>query len=278
LAAHAGGPRNVRVNMHVTIRGDGPDLVLLHGWALNSACWDAFATRLADRYRVHAIDLPGHGRSVWSTECTGIDGLVLAIRRHVPAGAFVVGWSLGGMVALRLAQLASSAVARLVLLATTPRFTAGADWHPGMPVAEFEQFAQRVTHDHDRTVGEFLSLQVRGEAQPQTVLRQLKRSLNAGGRAQAVALDAGLEILRTTDLRRALPAIEQPALVIAGTYDRLTRLEAARFLARSLANGRLTAIDRAGHAMFLSHPDQVLDAVETFLSPVQSAAAHGMQR
>ena len=266
------------MNVHVTTMGDGPDLVLLHGWGLNSACWGSFAPALAERYRVRTIDLPGHGRSAWNAECAGVDGLVLAIRRHVPEGATVAGWSLGGMVALRLAQVAGSAVSRLVLLATTPRFIASADWRFGMSFEEFERFRQRVETDHHRTVNEFLSLQVRGEAQPCTMLRQLKRSLAAGGRAQPAALDHGLEILGTTDLRRTLPDIRQPALVIAGTYDRLTHPEAARFLAKSLASGRFVAVDRAGHAAFLSHGPQVLDAVHGFLAPASTPAVAGRRQ
>ena len=142
-----------------------------------------------------------------------------------------------------------------------------------MSIAEFEQFVQRVAADHQRTVNEFLSLQVRGEAQPYAVLRQLKRNLAAGGHAQPAALDHGLEVLRSTDLRPALPDIRQPTLVIAGGYDRLTRPEAARSLGRSLPNGRCIEIDRAGHAFFLSHGRQVRDAVHGFLGLASRPAA-----
>lgn len=49
-------------------RGSGPAVVLLHGWGLNVRVWDGLAAALSDRFRVIAVDLPGHGRSTWLPE------------------------------------------------------------------------------------------------------------------------------------------------------------------------------------------------------------------
>ena len=51
------------MSLHVDRSGSGADLVLLHGWGLHSGAWDEVAPLLARRFRVHAIDLPGHGLS-----------------------------------------------------------------------------------------------------------------------------------------------------------------------------------------------------------------------
>ena len=50
---------------YVDIRGDGPDLVLLHGWALHGGMWGPWIDELARHARLHLVDLPGHGRSPW---------------------------------------------------------------------------------------------------------------------------------------------------------------------------------------------------------------------
>ncbi len=52
-------------SLHVEIRGAGPDLVLLHGWALHGGMWGPWIDELSRRARLHLIDLPGHGRSAW---------------------------------------------------------------------------------------------------------------------------------------------------------------------------------------------------------------------
>ena len=51
------------MSLQVERRGDGPDLVLLHGWGMHGGVWDELVPRLAARFRVHVPDLPGHGRS-----------------------------------------------------------------------------------------------------------------------------------------------------------------------------------------------------------------------
>jgi len=52
--------------LYVEQRGQGPDLVLLHGWGLNLRVWDTLTDELASGFRVIAVDLPGHGRSDWN--------------------------------------------------------------------------------------------------------------------------------------------------------------------------------------------------------------------
>ncbi|HEY0722138.1 MAG TPA: alpha/beta fold hydrolase, partial [Gammaproteobacteria bacterium] len=50
--------------LHIEVRGTGPDLVLLHGWGLHGGLFRSLADRLAPHFRLHLVDLPGHGRSV----------------------------------------------------------------------------------------------------------------------------------------------------------------------------------------------------------------------
>jgi len=50
-------------DLYVETRGQGPDLVLLHGWGLNLRVWDSLAGVLENSFRIIAVDLPGHGRS-----------------------------------------------------------------------------------------------------------------------------------------------------------------------------------------------------------------------
>ncbi|HEY0179955.1 MAG TPA: alpha/beta fold hydrolase, partial [Dokdonella sp.] len=84
--------------MHVDVHGDGPDLVLIHGWAMHGGVFAPLVERLAPRFRVHAVDLPGHGRGRGEARLDLAD----AARRIAGATprALWVGWSLGGLVAL----------------------------------------------------------------------------------------------------------------------------------------------------------------------------------
>lgn len=255
------------MSLHVDIAGQGTDLVLLHGWAMHSGVFRDIADLLSARHRVHRIDLPGHGRSGRGECMIDLQRVADAIAPHVPTDAVIVGWSLGGLVALKLAQRYT--VRGLVLVSTTPRFVADDNWTHGMAPKVFAQFFARLQPNMSATVDDFLQLQVRGDSNAATTLASLKKSLLQHP-ADPHALQLGLEILRDADERTALPTIHAPALVVAGEYDRITHPNACEYLARHLPRARYCLIRRAGHAAFISHREQFLSEVQSFLSGIES--------
>jgi malonyl-CoA O-methyltransferase len=259
--------------LYVETRGAGPDLVLLHGWALHGGSWGPWLDGLAARHRLHLVDLPGHGRSPWPDQAHSLHELARAVSPSVPAGAAILGWSLGGLVALELARQRGADVAALVLLATTPRFLVQHDWPSGMEPATLQGFAAGLAGDYRRTIANFLALQTWGDEHATAALRSLRASLATHGEPDPRALRAGLEILREADLRDALSQVVAPALVIAGEHDRITPAAASRALAARLPSARYREIAKAGHAPFLSHGDEVLREVEGFLSSLRRPSA-----
>ena len=251
--------------LHVEILGSGADVVLLHGWALHGGMWGPWLEQLAQHARLHLVDLPGHGHSRWDDDIADLAGLAKQVFPAVPRGATVLGWSLGGMVALELARRHPQHLGALVLLATTPRFVAGDGWAHGMRRDVLEGFARGLVADYRGTVRNFLALQTLGDENATQALRTLRGRLATHGEPDAAALRTGLDILRRVDLRDALPRLSQPALVVAGERDRLTPPEAGRELAMQLPSARFHLVERAGHAPFLSHPDEVLREVVPFL-------------
>ena len=153
--------------LYTEVRGSGPALVLLHGWGLNLRVWDGLTAALCDRFRIIAVDLPGHGRSVWVPERSSLAeqaAQIAATVGAITAEYSLLGWSLGGQMALQLAATADQAPDRLVLIAATPRLTAGPDWPHGPPPERLAAQAQGLETDYRRTVSDFLELQVRGSA------------------------------------------------------------------------------------------------------------------
>jgi pimeloyl-[acyl-carrier protein] methyl ester esterase len=178
----------------------------------------------------------------------------------------VLGWSLGGMVALELARHHGRHLRALLLVATTPKFLAGPDWEHGLPATVLDEFTRGLARDYRRTVQDFLVLQTRGDERALETLRALRGKLMTHGEPDARALASGLEILRHADLRDDLPRIVTPALVVAGEHDRLTPPGAGRELASRLPSARIRLVERSGHAPFLSHAGVVLDEVRGFLA------------
>lgn len=253
------------MTLHIKISGEGPDLVLLHGWAMHGGVFAEIASALSIHYRVHRIDLPGHGRSTPMVRLNELDALAGALAPHVPTDAIVIGWSLGGLVSLKLAQ--QQMLRALVLVSTTPRFVVGENWPHGMAPKVFAQFFSHLQQNLNNTVEDFLRLQVRGDSDAAATFAALKASLLQHP-ADPATLQLGLELLRDADERGSLSNIHVPTLVMAGEYDRITHPRASEYLAGQIPQARYRLIKRAGHAAFISHREQFLSEVQNFLSSI----------
>ena len=250
--------------------GEAGDLVLLHGWSLNLRVWDGLTRMLAPRFRVIAIDLPGHGRSDWDPRA--VTPAAQAWRVHETLAPLterytLLGWSLGGQLALDLAAALPASVERLALIATTPKFLKSPTWRCGTPRPLLARLIHRLHSEGEPAVSDFLALIVRGST-PGTAVRvraKLRAALRTHGAACPEALSAGLARLRDGDLRPALRRVRAPALVVAGERDHVIRPTAVRALAHALPAARYAEIAGAAHAPFLSHPVQFLRQLNGFL-------------
>ncbi len=253
------------MSLHVASRGSGADLVLLHGWGMHGGVWEGVADKLADSFRVHAVDLPGHGESA-SVAPYSLDKATEELAAVVPQRAHWCGWSLGGLVALEAARRFPDRVARLVLVASTPCFARRADWPCAVAPEVLGEFAGSLESDYEGTLKRFLSLQARGDDTAKAVLRDLRERLFTRGRPAAEALRGGLEILAGCDLRGRVAGVAQPTLAIHGERDQLVPLPVGEWLARNLPAARLAVVKGAAHAPFLSHPDEFVNLVNGFLT------------
>lgn len=252
------------MSLYTESAGNGPDLVMIHGWGLHSGIWDEFAPLLEAGFRVTCVDLPGHGRSGWRGE-DSLEEWVDAVLAVVPKRAAWLGWSLGGLVAMRAAQRHPRHVSALVTLASTPCFVRQPGWQSAMLPSLLETFSVELVQDYVRTLERFLSLQVRGSERANAVLKALRATLLAHGEPDAAALLAGLDILRSSDLREGLKSLDRPWLMIMGERDMLVPVNAGREASRLCASARLEVIEGAGHAPFLAAPQAVARLISRFL-------------
>ena len=248
--------------LHVERLGSGPDLVLLHGWGLHGGIWHAIAARLARSFRLHLVDLPGHGHSR-DHPFGDLDAVVDAVAQSTPDNVRVCGWSLGGLVALRLATRHPSRVAALALVSTTPCFAQRPDWPQAMATETLMRFVEDLRVEPAKTLRRFVSLNALGGPKARDRTRELAALLAERGTPSARSLAAGLAMLRDADLRSEVARIGQTAVVIHGGRDCLAPVGAGRWLAAELACARMVEIPNAAHLPFVSHGDEVAKALES---------------
>ncbi len=252
-------------DLQVRSDGEGPDLVLLHGWAMHSGVWGEFGRQLRRHFTVHAIDLPGHGLNRHLILPESILSLGNLIAARTPKGAIWMGWSLGGLIALQQAVGSPAEVSALVLVASSPSFVSRPHWPHAVAATLFAQLKSDLARDQDLALHRFAALLVHGTPSARRDLRYL-RSLVLSDRSPAVAaLQCGLKWLATTDLTGCLAQIEKPVLVIGGQDDQLVPALALSALAARLPDARSLILDGTGHAPFINHPQELLGTIREWL-------------
>lgn len=249
------------MTLAVEIKGAGPDLVLLHGWGMHRAVWSGLLPCLTNRFRVHLVDLPGHGESDFGAGTT-LNGWAEAVLAVTPEGASWAGWSLGGLVAMQAALLRADRINKLLLLCSTPRFIQAQDWPHAIGSEVLQAFSEQFAVDFPNTLKRFLALQVLGSRQPGQTLRELRNRLLEKKAPDLPALQAGLAILQGTDFRARMGAFPVPLYWLLANRDTLVPPQVADQypdIPRQLIQG-------AGHAPFISHPQQCAHCIKNWLA------------
>ncbi|MBN8885419.1 MAG: pimeloyl-ACP methyl ester esterase BioH [Rudaea sp.] len=249
--------------MHIETVGAGPDLVLIHGWAMHGGIFAPLTPLLAERFRVHLVDLPGHGFSRDDAAVVDARDWAARIAAATPQRALWVGWSMGGLVALHAALDAPEHVRGLVEIAESPRLLSAPDWPHAVAPNVLTEFGTGLQRDYCRAIERFLALELIGSANAQSMLRDLKARVFERGEPPMRVLVDGLRVLETSDLRARIAELRMPSLWIAGRRDRLISSEAMRWSSQQSAGGEFVEID-SGHAPFLSHPQEVAEAIFDF--------------
>jgi pimeloyl-[acyl-carrier protein] methyl ester esterase len=253
---------NKKFSLHVQTQGSGPDLVLLHGWGMNASVWEEFCALLTPGYRLHRVDLPGHGISAMCRPYS-LPRLVKVLQQRFRAPVDVCGWSMGGQIALGWAGLFPAQVRRLILISTTPRFVNTPDWRNGIEKNVLDDFCAELEQNYAGAIKRFLSLQVPNASGNRAMIKTLKDGFEAhppsGG-----ALRAGAQLLAGNDLRPLVRKITCPSLILHGARDVLVPPAAGRWLARNLPHSKHRFFANGAHAPFLSHAGQCADSILRF--------------
>jgi len=252
------------MKLFIKSQGQGKPLILLHGWGFNGDIWHDIAAQLASHWCVYQVDLPGHGRSPMCEYHLPV--LTETLATELPTNAVWIGWSLGGLLTMAVARWHPTSVRALVLVSTSPRFITADDWFHAMRPDVLQQFAQQLQNNPMATLQRFLALQVKGSEAVHQQLRTLNALLKSTGPPQSEALQAGLELLQTTDLRSELSQVHQPALLCLGERDMIVPVNVGKDCQKWWPNLPKVIIKSAAHIPFLSHPDVFMHLLQGFLN------------
>ncbi|HZT95663.1 MAG TPA: 2-succinyl-6-hydroxy-2,4-cyclohexadiene-1-carboxylate synthase [Chloroflexota bacterium] len=246
-------------------------MILLHGFLGSSTTWDDLTERLAHSYRCLALDLPGHGGSplpsdAGSYSMTDLASAVATRLEQLDIGrAAMLGYSMGGRLALHVALKRPGLVRVLITESTSPGIEA---WDERLSrLRQDEMLATKILHEGMEPFVDYwerlplFHSQTRMEPVGRAAIRNVRLSTSAEGAAWSISrLSPG----RHEPLFTQLKDLRMPWLIIAGELDHRYRSMAQK-MERASSNARAVIIPGAGHAVHLERPEAFALEVARFL-------------
>ncbi|KTD11449.1 biotin biosynthesis protein BioH [Legionella hackeliae] len=175
--------------------------------------------------------------------------------RHLPDDFVLVGWSMGGLYASRLAIEIPERIIHLINIASSPRFIKEDHW-PGIDKSIFDGFFKNLTADPQQTISEFIGLQLKDQTYQYS--HQFLPNTDS--------LKDGLTVLADWDLRQALSDFKKPASFLFGRLDAITPRTTMPVMQKLYPSFKYVMFSKAAHMPFLSHQDEFITTLETILT------------
>ncbi|ANN62163.1 alpha/beta fold hydrolase (plasmid) [Mesorhizobium loti] len=264
----------VLINWRLEGKGDVP-LVCIHGVGSYLEAWSGVAGRLKDRFAVLTFDLRGHGRSSRVKGRYEIDDFVketLALADHIGLATFhLAGFSLGGLIAQRLALTHAERLQKLVLLSTVAGRT------PEERNAVRGRLAALMASDapahHAASLSRWLTEEFQ-DNNPEIVAELRRRDAENDRDCYAAAY----RVLAETDFGGILDRITCPTLIVTGEDDQGSSPRMARLMHEQVQGSELAILPGLRHSILIEAPALVADTMADFLlgaGRARGAVAHG---
>ena len=247
------------MGLHAEREGDGPAIVLVHGFTQTARCWGPEAADLATDHEVIRVDAPGHGGSRFIRADLDAGAAQIA---EAGGAATYLGYSMGARFCLHVALSRPELVRGLVLLGATagiedPRERAER-------VLADAQLAHRVEVEGvEAFLGDWLTQPLFARLPPERGFREERLANTASGLASSL-VHAGTGIQAPSWDR--LHQLTMPVLVMAGAEDAKFAALAERLVTTIGANAALALVPGAGHAAHLEQPDAFLALLRAWLA------------
>ena len=279
-AGRRGARRNLIVDagdglaLNVRVSGDGPPLMVLHGFTGSIKTWDDLQSRIGARCMMIAVDLPGHGMSTSPLRAGryDLDRLSDDLERVMDSiqidRAGILGYSMGGRAALRMALNKPERVAGLILESASPGIESDAEREARRRSDnELAEFIEREGMEAFVSRWETLSLWETQQSLRVEVREALRRQRLAGSPAGFAGSLRGAGQGAGESVAPRLKDIEAPSLLIAGELDR-KYTQIMRAMHAAMSDSRMVIVKGAGHAVHLERPEEFAAAVRDFVDEV----------
>jgi len=249
--------------------GEGPRVLLfIHGWSVDHRIWRQQLKFFKKNYRVLAVDLPGHGQSSW--QAVSLEDIACDIQQILEheggKDLSIISSSLGGLVALKLADLFPIHIKQITFVGAMPKFARAQDHPYGLDMKKIRKLSGQCATDYPSIVDIFFRSLFTKEERQTRRFKWIQRFRKGQGAPMQAALVEYLDILEQEDLRGVLKKMKLPMQFINGTGDEICDSAAVAYLKELSPGSRFDALDQCGHFPFLTRPYEFNKVLEEFLN------------
>ncbi len=239
------------------------NILLLTGWGATCKVWEPIIPALSAGFQINCVTPSWLSDSQIGSSLNNIDGYIeeLAATIHQPIN--IVAWSMGGLLAIKLATRLPVLVESICLISSVPKFVSADNLNAGIDYQWFNQFVNQYQAQPLTSLNKFLALQVKNDMSARTCLRFLKKSCDFEN-YNLTECEYGLKLLRQLNLLEQLQALKCNTLFIHGSCDAVVNLQSAQYAA-SISNSQIALISGAGHVPHVSQPNEVANIINTYL-------------
>ncbi|MBL1142220.1 MAG: alpha/beta fold hydrolase [Proteobacteria bacterium] len=234
------------------------DCLLLHGWGSSNTVWQDFAESLSDFKNISAPCLYDLARS--DSE-GGYESLVADINKSIKSDTIIIAWSMGGLVATRLASLTKK-IKAIVFIASTPCFINKKAWGNVIDKKGFANLKTRLANDTKSALEYFSGLIASGDESVKKTNKIIRNNL-ANEKNKAI-LSSWLELMQETDQRYLLQELNIPMQFILGKNDSLINPRLEDEIKALSSYIECNVIPDCGHAPFISKQEETSKIIKKF--------------
>ncbi|MAS00050.1 MAG: hypothetical protein CMH24_01590 [Nitrosomonadales bacterium] len=250
--------------MHIKIIGKGKPVVLIHGWGMSGRIWEDLSETMRINYKLFIIDLPGMGKSPL-LKIYKINNVIKEIRKHIPSKVIMIGWSLGGQIAMKYALQYPGSIKNLICVSSTPSFICNSGWDFGMDKKIFLGFKKELKDNWKKTLKNFFLLQLIKNKEQKNILKRFEKHYINEKPGLKLGLEKSLNILEDNDLRNDIKKIQIPTLIITGKKDNICSYKASIWLHSEIKDSKLFIFESEGHIPFINNKKKFFQIIHQFI-------------
>ncbi|XRX42657.1 MAG: pimeloyl-ACP methyl ester esterase BioH [Buchnera aphidicola (Eriosoma harunire)] len=237
------------------------NLILLHGWVLNSKIWYPIINILKEKCTLYLIDLPGYGKN-YKYQYINFKDIIYSIYTNIPKNSILMGWSLGGLIAQKIIFDYPDDILGIITVSSSPCFLKKKNW-PGVTEHLFKKYYHDIKKNYFNTIKNFLVIHTKLGNSKDTI-NNLIDMMMLDSKPDELALKYGLDLLIYTDLRNQLIKSNLPFLRIYGKLDNIVPYDIKNILDQTWPNTYSVTLMHSAHVPFISQSQQFCNIILKF--------------